>query len=108
MKKSTKCTKRHGNYDLILKREIARRYLNCEFSYQIAAEEYHLPGRDTVKEFVRWYHRELATVDEYVDQVRLVMHHHNPPPSPLSRTRGLPSWKPNSAPPNNALKPGKP
>ena len=53
MKKSTKRTKHHGKYAPIVKREIAKRYLNGEFSYQIAAEEYHLPGRHTVKEFVR-------------------------------------------------------
>ena len=64
MKKSTKRVKRHGKYDPVLKREIARRYLDGEFSYQVAAEEYRLPGRDTVKEFVKWYRRELAQVEK--------------------------------------------
>jgi transposase-like protein len=65
MSKSTKRTKRHGKYDPVLKREIGRRYLASEFSYQAAAEEYGLPGRDTVKEFVRWYRRELAVADQH-------------------------------------------
>lgn len=60
MKKSTKRVKQHGKYDPVLKREIARRYLAGEFSYQVAAEEYGLPGRDTVRTFVQWYRQELA------------------------------------------------
>lgn len=47
----------------MLKREISRRYLDGEFSYRIAAEEYGLPNKDTVKEFVKWYRREQALVD---------------------------------------------
>lgn len=65
MNKSTKRTKRHGKYDPVMKREIGRRYLAGEFSYQVAAEEYGLPDRGTVKEFVKWYRRELAVADEF-------------------------------------------
>ena len=66
MKKSTKKVKRHGKYDPVLKREIGRRYLAGEFSYQVAAEQYNLPGRDTVKEFVKWYRRELAREEQSI------------------------------------------
>lgn len=66
MKKSTKRIKRHGKYDPVMKREIARRYLAGEFSYQVAAEEYKLPGRATIIEFVKWYRRELASVEQHV------------------------------------------
>jgi transposase-like protein len=61
MPKQGKRIKDHSKYDRSLKREVARRYLAGDFSYQIAAEEYNLPNRDTAKEFVRWYKRELAT-----------------------------------------------
>lgn len=65
MNQSTKRVKRHGKYDPVLKREVARRYLNGEFSYQVAAEEYQLPGRQTVKDFVKWYRGELARQEEH-------------------------------------------
>ena len=54
-----KRVKDYRKYDPSMKREIARRYLAGEFSYRVAAEEYGLPGKETVKEFVKWYRKEL-------------------------------------------------
>lgn len=39
------------------------RYIDGEFSYAMAAEQYGLPSADTVKEFVRWYRRLEAAED---------------------------------------------
>jgi len=66
MRKQGKRIKDHSKYDRSLKREIARRYLNGEFSYRIGAEEYNLPNKDTVKEFVRWYRKELAAEEAHL------------------------------------------
>jgi len=55
--------KDHGRYDRSLKRQIARRYLAGEFSYRVAAEEYGLRDGSVVKQFVRWYKKEVAYLD---------------------------------------------
>ncbi len=62
-KTKPKATLKRGHYDPALKREIARRYLDNDFSYGVAAEAYGLPSKDVVKEFVRWYKRERAAED---------------------------------------------
>ena len=54
-----KRVKDYRKYDPSMKREVARRYLAGEFSYHVAAEEYGLPGKETVKEFVKWFRKEL-------------------------------------------------
>lgn len=56
--------KSHGRYKKSLKREIARRYLAGEFSYRVAAEEYQLDNGGVVKEFVKWYKRQLEYLPE--------------------------------------------
>jgi transposase-like protein len=66
MPKQGKRIKDHSKYARTLKREVARRYLNGEFSYRIGAEEYNLPNKDTVKEFVRWYKKELAAEEAHL------------------------------------------
>ena len=58
MKSKNKRVKRRGRYAPSLKREIARRYLEGEFSYAVAAEEYGLANGGVVKEFVKWYRRQ--------------------------------------------------
>jgi len=42
-----------------LKRKIAKEYLSGRASYGILAEEHNLANRDVVKEFVKWYKRQL-------------------------------------------------
>lgn len=66
MLKQGKRIKDHSKYDRSLKREVSRRYLAGEFSYQVAAEEYNLPNRDTVREFVRWYKKEIAVEEAHL------------------------------------------
>ena len=55
-----KATRKRGHYPSALKREIAQRYLNGDFSYGAAADEYGLASKEVAKEFVRWYKRELG------------------------------------------------
>lgn len=52
-----KRVKRGNRYPNELKRKIALEYLSGRFSYAIAAEEYDLPGKHVVREFVKWYRR---------------------------------------------------
>ena len=66
MQPSKKRIKDHSKYDRALKREVARRYLAGEYSYRVAAEEYDLPNGDTVKEFVRWYKRQLTAEADHL------------------------------------------
>ena len=54
-----KATRPRGHYPPTLKREIAQRYLNGDFSYGAAADEYGLASKEVVKEFVRWFTRKL-------------------------------------------------
>lgn len=57
----SKRVKDYRRYPPSLKREVARRYLAGEFSYAVGAEEYGLANGDVVKEFVKWYRRQLAS-----------------------------------------------
>lgn len=58
-KTKPKATRTRGHYPPTLKRELAQRYLAGEFSYGAAADQYGLASKEVVKEFVRWYKREL-------------------------------------------------
>ena len=55
-----KRVKRQNRYSEGLKRKIAKEYLSGKASYAILAEENGLAGKDVVKEFVKWYRRQLA------------------------------------------------
>ena len=76
---SPKRVKDYRKYSSSLKREVARRYLAGEFSYRIAAEEYGLDNKDVVKEFVRWYRKQLVN-----DQTAIAdsLSHESPPSQP--------------------------
>lgn len=69
MAKKAKRTKSQGRYSPTLKREVARRYLAGEFSYQVAAEEYQLRDKTVVKEFVKWYKRQSDYLSLNVGQM---------------------------------------
>ena len=56
---SKKREKSRQRYPKDLKRKIAKSYLSGEASYAVLAEENGLKGKDVVKEFVKWYRREL-------------------------------------------------
>ncbi len=43
-----------------MKREYARRYLNGEFSHAVGAEMFALPSRDSGKDFIKWFNKQLA------------------------------------------------
>ena len=64
----SKQTKPRGTYPPDLKREIAQRYLNGEYSYAVAAEQYGLSGKEVVKEFVKWYRKLVAAETEAIQQ----------------------------------------
>jgi hypothetical protein len=51
--------KPRGRYKKSLKREIACRYLAGDFSYRVAAQEDQLDNGGGVKEFVKWYKRQM-------------------------------------------------
>lgn len=58
-----KVTRKRDHYPPALKREIAQRYIDGDFSYGAAADEYGLASKEVVREFVKWYRRLLATED---------------------------------------------
>jgi transposase-like protein len=76
-----KKTKSRHKYPKALKRKIAQEYLAGKFSYAVAAEEYGLPGKDVVKEFVRWYRRnhDIETMSDHDPPL-----HVNPEPEDTS------------------------
>ena len=59
MTKLKKRVKKNNRYPEELKRKIAKEYLSGRASYRILAEEHGLRNKDVVKEFVRWYKRQL-------------------------------------------------
>lgn len=63
-----KQTRKRGTYPPELKREIAQRYENGDFSYGAAADEYGLANKDVVKEFVKWYRRLVITENDNLDK----------------------------------------
>ncbi len=54
-----KRVKNYNRYPNSLKRKIAKSYLSGEASYGILAEENGLRDKTVVKEFVKWYRRQL-------------------------------------------------
>lgn len=63
-----KQTRKRGTYPPELKREIAQRYENGDFSYGAAADEYGLANKDVVKEFVKWYRRLVTTENAHLQK----------------------------------------
>ena len=59
MTKPRKREKSRNRYSEGLKRKIAKEYLSGKASYGILAEEHNLSNKGVVKEFVRWYKRQL-------------------------------------------------
>lgn len=59
MTKKLKRTKTRKRYSEDLKRKVAKSYLSGEASYGILAEENGLKNRGVVREFVKWYRKEL-------------------------------------------------
>lgn len=60
MPRQVKREKRQNRYPEDLKRKIAKSYLAGEASYAVLAEENELKSKNVVKEFVRWYRKQLA------------------------------------------------
>ena len=58
-KNGIKRVKSQRRYPIDLKRKIAKSYLEGEASYAVLAEENGLKDRHVVKEFVKWYRKEL-------------------------------------------------
>jgi len=63
-KNGIKRVKSQKRYPVDLKRKIAKSYLAGEASYAVLAEENGLKGRYVVKEFVKWYRKELSKEEE--------------------------------------------
>ena len=59
MQIKSKLVKTYRKYPENLKRKVAQDYLTGKFSYSMGAEIYGLPNKDVVKEFVKWYRKEL-------------------------------------------------
>lgn len=55
-----KRVKRNNRYSKSLKRKVAKEYLSGAASYAILAEENGLRDKTVVKEFVKWYRRQLS------------------------------------------------
>ena len=60
MTKIKKRVKNYNRYPNDLKRKIAKEYLSGQASYSILAEENGLRNKGVVKEFVKWYKRQLS------------------------------------------------
>ena len=58
-KNGIKRVKSQRRYPIDLKRKIVKSYLEGEASYAVLAEENGLKDRHVVKEFVKWYRKEL-------------------------------------------------
>ena len=64
-----KRVKSRNRYSPSLKRKIAKEYLSGRASYGILAEENGLRDKSVVKEFVKWYRRQLSMESELeIDQ----------------------------------------
>jgi transposase-like protein len=59
--KTKKREKQRNRYSEGLKRKIAKEYLSGRASYGILAEENGLVNKGVVKEFVKWYRKQLAS-----------------------------------------------
>ena len=60
MTRQKKRVKNYNRYPNSLKRKIAKSYLSGEASYAVLAEENGLRNKGVVKEFVKWYRRQLS------------------------------------------------
>jgi len=82
--KKVKCRNRYPND---LKRKVALEYLSGRFSYAVAAEEYGLPGKDVVREFVKWYRRnnELSQTNDSTTMAKSKFTGSNPADSDLQK-----------------------
>ena len=63
-KNGIKRVKDQHRYPVDLKRKIAKSYLAGEGSYGILAEENGLKNGEVVREFVKWYRKELLKENE--------------------------------------------
>ena len=82
-----KKVKSRNRYPNDLKRKIALEYLSGRFSYAVAAEEYGLPDRSVVKEFVKWYRRNhhLSQTNETATMAKSKSGGSNPADSDLQK-----------------------
>jgi transposase-like protein len=62
--------KRRTKYSEGLKRKISKEYLAGKASYAILAEEHGLANKGVVKEFVKWYKRQLNLGPNNQNQVK--------------------------------------
>ena len=60
MTERLKRVQRQSRYPKALKRRVAQSYLSGEASYSVLAEENGLDNKGVVKEFVKWYRKELS------------------------------------------------
>ena len=60
MTRKLKRVSHYNRYSPSLKRRIAQSYISGEASYSVLAEENGLDNKGVVKEFVRWYRKELT------------------------------------------------
>ena len=60
MARPIKREKRQNHYPESLKRKIAKLYLSGETRYAVLAEENGLKNKGVVREFVKWYRKQLA------------------------------------------------
>lgn len=70
-KNGMKRVKSQKRYPVDLKRKIAKSYLSGEASYAVLAEENGLKDRHVVKEFVKWYRKELLKEEEMISDKNL-------------------------------------
>ena len=70
MIKTKKRVKRRNRYPEGLKRKIAKEYLSGKASYGILAEENGLANKGVVKEFVKWYRKQLALTPSNVVEMK--------------------------------------
>ena len=66
MTKIKKRVKKYNRYPEELKRKIAKEYLSGQASYSILAEEHGLRDKGVVKEFVKWYKRQLLSEESTI------------------------------------------
>lgn len=67
MSKIVKEVKSYNKYPNELKRKIAIDYLSGGYSHQILAEKNGLKNKGVVKEFVKWYKKQLLNLETSID-----------------------------------------
>ena len=63
-KNGIKRVKSRKRYPVDLKRKVGKSYLAGEASYAVLAEEHGLKDKSVVREFVKWYRKELLKEEE--------------------------------------------